>query len=52
MGEFTINDIDELTMEQLREPARRNGRSIEDEVVSIPEEAAGPKSVPDPKVHR
>jgi plasmid stability protein len=41
MDDFTINDIGEETVEFLRARARRNGRSLEDEVVAIPSEAVG-----------
>ena len=41
MDDFTINDIDEEATEFLRDRARKNGRSLEDEVVAILSEAVG-----------
>jgi plasmid stability protein len=41
MDDFTINDIDEETMGFLRARARKNGRTLEDEVVAILSAAVG-----------
>jgi plasmid stability protein len=41
MDDFTINDIDAETLEFLRARARKNVRTLEDEVVAIFSEAVG-----------
>jgi plasmid stability protein len=41
MDDFTINDIDDETMEFLRARARKIGRTLEDKVVAILSEAEG-----------
>lgn len=44
MTDFLIRDVDEAVMRQLKERARRNGRSLQQEVHEALERAARPTS--------